>query len=80
MVGGEMTPELLRAIGRALYGERWIFPLARDLGVSSRTVARWDHEGYPVPDERWVDLMALCKARGGALAQIVQKLERVTRS
>lgn len=72
-----MTPELLRASGRALYGERWIFPLARDLGVSHRTVQRWDHEGYPMPDERCVDLLALCKARGGDLEQIVQRLERV---
>lgn len=36
-----MTPALLRQVGGALHGERWQTPLARELGVSDRTVRRW---------------------------------------
>lgn len=33
--------EALCEVGAALYGERWQSPLARDLGVSDRTMRRW---------------------------------------
>lgn len=36
-----MTPKQLEKVGRALYGERWQSPLARDLGVKYLTVRRW---------------------------------------
>lgn len=36
-----MTPDLLRQAGEALYGARWRAPLARDLGVSERTIFYW---------------------------------------
>lgn len=36
-----MTRDELTAIGRALHGDEWQTPLARDLAVSARTVRRW---------------------------------------
>ena len=36
-----LTPDLLRQVGEALYGERWQTPLSRALGVGDRTVRRW---------------------------------------
>ena len=34
-------PQELAAAGRLLYGPQWQAPLARDLGVSGRTVRFW---------------------------------------
>jgi hypothetical protein len=45
-----MTKDLLIQTGRALYGERWQSPLARDLGVDSRRVRAWCNDERPVPD------------------------------
>lgn len=41
--GGRLskTTELLEAAGRALYGERWIMRLGRDLNISDDTISRW---------------------------------------
>lgn len=33
--------DLLTRIGHALYGERWIAPLARDLGLPMMTLRHW---------------------------------------
>lgn len=56
-------PDLLIACGRALYGERWQSPLARDLGVSDRTMRRWATGAYPVPPGVLTDLLPLVKER-----------------
>lgn len=37
----DMTLEQFTAAGRALYGERWQTPLAKDLNVADRTIRRW---------------------------------------
>lgn len=44
-----MTPEDLSAKGRALRGERWQTALARDLGVTDRTMRRWLSGESPIP-------------------------------
>lgn len=36
-----MKSDVLAAVGRALYGERWKSALASDLGVTYRTLHRW---------------------------------------
>lgn len=36
-----MKCDLLRSVGAALYGPRWQSEVARDLGVSFRSVNRW---------------------------------------
>lgn len=48
-----MRTAVLRSAGVGLYGRRWQSEIARDLGVSVRTVARWlADEAMPddVPD------------------------------
>ena len=51
--------KLLTAVGVALYGPRWQSDLARDLGVSDRTVRRWV-SGEDIPRQGvWRDLLAL---------------------
>ena len=66
---------LLIAVGQALYGERWQSPLARDLGVSDRTMRRWAAGQFPVPAGVAADLLKLCEARAGRLGQLAKKLE-----
>lgn len=47
-----MTPfDKLRAVGKILHGARWQAPIARDIGVSDRTVRRWVADQH-APD--WV--------------------------
>lgn len=47
-----MTPELLRRIGAALYGEgrHWPELLAIDLAVATRTCQRWASGTREIPD------------------------------
>lgn len=45
-----MTPDLLRAIGEAAYGERWQTPLAEAVGVRDRMVRYW-LSGRPMPPD-----------------------------
>jgi len=45
-----MTRDLFCRVGAALYGPRWQSELARDLGVSDRTVRRWAAGEQPIPD------------------------------
>lgn len=43
---------LIRELGEALLGPRWISPLARMLNVNTRTVERWAADNPPAP--AWV--------------------------
>jgi transcriptional regulator with XRE-family HTH domain len=42
-------PEALKAAGEALYGNRWVMRLSRDLGVSDDTMTRWLNGKTEVP-------------------------------
>lgn len=50
---------LLIECGEALYGQQWQSALARDLGVSDRTVRRWA-AGGKVPQGVYADLLWVC--------------------
>jgi len=67
---------LLREAGEALYGPRWQSDIARDLGVSDRTVRRWDAGQNAIPPGVWANIRALLKERGRALASMRRKLPR----
>ena len=53
----------LRAVGEALYGERWQSSLSRDLDVAVRTVQRWDAGDRGIPAALTVELQQLLKQR-----------------
>jgi hypothetical protein len=53
-----MTPDLLRRMGAALYGERWQLELAEALGVSDRSMRYWV-AGSPIPQGIWAKLGVL---------------------
>lgn len=68
--------DLLREAGEALYGPRWQSDLARDLGVSDRTVRRWIAGTFDVPDGVWTQIRALLRQRGLALSVVRRKMPR----
>ncbi|MBS7810555.1 helix-turn-helix domain-containing protein [Roseococcus pinisoli] len=66
--------QLLREAGEALYGGQWQSPLARDLGVTDRTMRRWVAGDSPVPDGAYGDLMRLTQQRALLLDDLTDKL------
>lgn len=44
-----MNREELQEIGNTLFGNRWITPLAKELGVRRETVSRWARGQLPIP-------------------------------
>ena len=66
---------LLVACGRALYGDRWQSPLARDLGVADRTMRRWVAGSYPVPEGIAAALLKLVQERRGELRELAGRLK-----
>lgn len=71
-----MTPDLLREVGEALYGERWQSDLARDLNVADRTVRRWAAGDFDMPEALGKELRDLCQKRATALDAVRRKLPR----
>jgi len=71
-----VTPDLLRESGEALYGARWQSDLARDLGVSDRTVRRWAAGSFAVPAGVRTTIRDLLHERGLALAGVRRRLKR----
>jgi hypothetical protein len=71
-----MGPEraLFVRIGSALYGEQWQEAIARDLGVSGRSVRYWLAGRHAIPPGLWGELRALIVARQKELGEIVDRL------
>lgn len=65
---------LLVACGQALYGQQWQSALARDLGVSDRTMRRWVAGDQDVPRGLHIDLMRLCQERAATLDALCERL------
>ena len=62
-----MKPETLELIGRALYGSYWKTDMAKELGVSFRTVSRWAAGENKMPNEKMEKLRYNCLFRIGEL-------------
>lgn len=65
---------LLVEAGEALYGPRWQSDLARDLGVSDRTMRRWVAGTSDVPTGLYVDLLRMTQERATALDALAPRL------
>ena len=68
-----MTPADLRLAGTMLYGPRFAAPLARDLGVSIRTMHRWIKGERPISVNHRAVLMALLVERGAEIGSILNR-------
>lgn len=85
----QLTPDLVRRAGIALYGEEWQSPLARLLGVADRTVRRVaqaarDGSDYQVNQGWAVDIRAALKPipverelQGRFAAEVLEALKDV---
>jgi ribosome-binding protein aMBF1 (putative translation factor) len=73
------TPELLREIGQAMFGDRWQTDLAHHLDVNDRTVRRWlSGQDEPRPGV-WDDLERLLDERIVAQERVRAVLRRQRR-
>lgn len=61
--------------GEALYGDRWQTPIARDLGVTSRTVRHWCAAKHECPSDITVRLLPLVEQRGEVLRHVLSALK-----
>ena len=65
---------LLVECGEALYGPRWQSEMARDLGVSDRTMRRWVADTSAVPVGLYLDLLRLTQERAAVLDALASRL------
>ncbi len=63
--------------GEALYGPRWQTDLARDLGVSDRTVRRWAAGTAEMPQGAYTDLLRLTQERAALLDSLAGRLREL---
>lgn len=66
--------DLLEEAASALYGRHWHSALARHLGVTMRTVQRWDRGDRSVPRSALVSLRKALEEHSGELKRIAKKL------
>lgn len=71
-----MTPDILSAIGAALYGEHWQAQLCADLGVTGRTMRRWLDGSRQIPAGVLADLKYIASERVGEINHAVKELYR----
>lgn len=77
VMDGPLEPdqEMLETIGKRLYGKSWQSPMARDLGISRRSVERWRFGMFKVSGERWLELIDLIRKKRAALAALEREVE-----
>ena len=68
---------LLVECGEALYGPRWQSDLARDMGISDRTMRRWAAGTTDVPSGLYVDLLRLTQERSALLDSLAGRLRAI---
>lgn len=67
---------LLAECGEALYGRQWQTSLARDLGVSDRTMRRWAAGTHDVPAGLCSDLLRVTQERSAILDALAGQLRQ----
>lgn len=70
-----MSNKLLKDAGEALYGPRWQSDLAKDLGVSDRTIRRWTSGADDLPTGVALDLLRICLERTAHLDDVIERLK-----
>ena len=66
-----MTVAELVADGEAIFGARWVKPLARAIGCNHRTVRFWKNGGRRIPEAAAAKIRALCLI--GPVGSIVRR-------
>lgn len=71
----EPDQEMLETIGKRLYGVNWQSAMARDLGISRRTVERWRFGMFSISNERWLEIVDLIRRKRADLAALEREVE-----
>jgi hypothetical protein len=71
-----MTPEQFVKVARAAYGKSWQAPLADDLMMSVREVARWAKGQCKIALEKEIYILMVCLRRVRAAHALVRKIYR----
>ena len=71
-----MSTDLLKRCGEALYGPRWQSELAREMGVSTRTMRRWLASPKDMPAGVFALLPKLCQQHAETLMGLARELHR----
>ena len=74
---GAQDRHILLLAGKALYGERWQSPLARDLGTTDRTLRYWYAGSHPGPSDLADRLAELLRQRGERLQIVISDIEKL---
>lgn len=69
-----MSDRLIARIGRALYGDQWKGPVARDLEVQKGTVDDWDRGRMEPLARHYERLLATAEARLAQIERVVAEL------
>ncbi|HYF54175.1 MAG TPA: hypothetical protein VEA41_07945 [Salinarimonas sp.] len=69
-----MTPDLLRRVGAAFYGQWFVKPLAEGLGVTERTLHRWLAGSHPIPPTLHMELRGLASDRKLEIEAVLREL------
>lgn len=65
----------IRQIGRALYGDNWMRPLARALGIDERQVRRWANDETIARRSSVTAVLKLAENQRELLASLIHKSE-----
>jgi len=71
-----MSSRLLQRVGEGLYGSRWQSDMARDLGVSDRTVRRWVAGADDPKPGVYLDCLRLVTERAALLDDLIEDLKQ----
>jgi hypothetical protein len=71
-------PDLLAAIGRALHGEAYKAPLARDLDMRPDSIDAMSKGTSRVPPGLWRDLWRLLDRRRANLVDLMAEVDRAS--
>lgn len=74
-----IAPDVLIRAGRALFGDNWQTPLARELGVSDRSIRYMTKGERGIPPGIVADLVRILEERGGNLYALAKELKRAIR-
>lgn len=70
-----MNRTKLKQIGQLIWGERYVAPMGRAIGVSLATAQRWDAGVTPVPDYVEGKLLELLIKRRAEIDKAMAKLK-----
>lgn len=70
-----MTPKQLEDLGIAIYGAEWKRPLAKDIGVSYRSMLRYSNGEREIPDWMHKEIAKAAAKVAERAAKVAERLK-----